>query len=143
MDEAGYRAAFEFGFVIACPAFSVTDEIPGSYDVIASDFAGFFGETDFDREVIAGPGNNQVTIVGGEFPGLGSDDLILTIDPSDGRVVGINGDGVSLPESAGFGENLYLLENGLVLPCSGQIIDLTMNFDPLSGNAHKFVLQKQ
>ncbi len=143
LNAGSYNSAMNFSFTLACPAFT-TDDVVGTYDVTASSFAAFFGETDFVREIVAGPGDNQVTIVGGEFTGLGSDDLIVTFDPETGSVLGVNGDGISLPESAGFGVNTYLFVDGLVLPCAGNgIIDLRLNFTPLSGNPHDFILEKQ
>lgn len=142
-NPASFNSAMQLNFTLACPEF-VTEDVIGTYDVTVSTFAAFFGETDFVREVVAGPEDNQVTIVGGEFPGLGSDDLIITFDPTTGSVLSINTDGISLPESAGFGINTYLLVDGLVLPCAGNgIIDLRLNFNPLSGNPHDFILEKQ
>lgn len=142
LNAASYNSAMNFNFTLACPAFSVEDVV-GTYTVTAQAFFPDSGP-DLIREVIAGPGDNQVTIVGGEYVGLGSDDLIITFDPSSGSVTAVNDDGISLPASAGFGVNTYLLVNGLVLPCAGTgVIDLRLNFTPLSGNPHDFILVKQ
>ncbi|TVZ52059.1 hypothetical protein [Dokdonia sp. Hel_I_53] len=142
LNSAFYNSAMNFAFTLACPAFTVEDVV-GTYNVTAQAFFPDSG-ADLIREVVAGPGDNQVTIVGGEYLALGSDDLIITFDPSSGSVTAVNDDGVSLPASAGFGVNTYLLENGLVLPCAGTgVIDLRLNFTPLNGNPHDFILVKQ
>ena len=141
LDEDGYRQAFEFGFVILCPEVNMA-ALPGTYDVVTLGFSGFFGETDFDREVIAGPGANQITIIDGEFPAVGSEDLVLNIDPNTGAV-SLGAAGIAFDASQGaFDTDNYGAATGFVFTCTGAIV-LTMDFDAYAGNAHPFVLQKQ
>ncbi|PQJ22987.1 hypothetical protein BSU00_01545 [Tenacibaculum sp. SG-28] len=138
-----YRNAMNFDFTFACPAFTPEDFV-GTWNVDALGFATFFGETQTTREIIAGPGENQITIVGGEYPTAGGavDDLILTFDAS-GIVTAVNEDGFAFGpgNNAGLTPNTYLLENGLLLPCVNKI-NLTMNFSPFSANPHPFELSR-
>lgn len=129
------------GLDVQCPSVEIS-ALAGSYDVVALGFAGFFGETDFTREVIDGPGANQVTIVDGTFITEGADDLILTIDPATGSIIGVNEDGID--SAASFGPNFYrLLPGGRVLTCVG-IIEMTLDFSAnIAGNPHVFNLVKQ
>ncbi|MGW9687293.1 hypothetical protein [Flagellimonas sp. 2504JD1-5] len=141
LDEAGYRQAFEFSFVILCPSVDFS-ALPGTYDVTNLGFAGFFGETDFVREVVAGPGANQITIIGGEWPSAGSRDLVLDINPTTGAV---SLGEVAIAFDAAFGA--FATDNwgsatGFVFTCTGNIV-LVMDFDTFSGNAHPFELSKQ
>ncbi|MEM7380820.1 MAG: hypothetical protein AAF361_06420 [Bacteroidota bacterium] len=129
------------GLDVQCPSVDIS-ALAGSYDVVASTFAGFFGETDFTREVVLGPGANQVTIVDGTYINEGADDLILTIDPETGSIVAVNEDGIDSQVS--FGPNFYvLLPGGRVLTCVG-IIEMTLDFSAnIAGNPHAFNLVKQ
>ena len=54
---------------IFCP-FNAAEAV-GTYDVTSLGFGEFFGETNLVREVVAGPGENQITIVGGAYPTVG------------------------------------------------------------------------
>lgn len=141
LDEAGYRQAFEFSFVILCPSVDFA-LLPGTYDVTNLGFAGFFGETDFVREVVAGPGANQITIIDGEFPAVGSDDLVLDIDPTTGAV-SLGATGIAFDAAQGaFATDNYGAATGFVFTCTGNIV-LVMDFDAFAGNLHPFELSKQ
>ncbi|MEX0312994.1 MAG: hypothetical protein AB3N18_02375 [Allomuricauda sp.] len=141
LDEAGYRQAFEFGFVILCPTVDFA-LLPGTYDVTNLGFAGFFGETDFVREVVAGPGANQITIIDGEWPSAGSQDLVLDIDPTTGAV-SLGEVAIAFDAAAGaFATDNWGSATGFVFTCTGNIV-LVMDFDAFSGNAHPFELSKQ
>ncbi len=126
---------------VQCPSVDIP-ALAGSYDVVLSTFAGFFGETDLTREVVAGPEANQITIVDGTYITEGADDLILTIDPDTGDVIGVNEDGIDSQVS--FGPNFYrLLPGGRVLTCVG-IIEVTLDFSAnIAGNPHAFNLVRQ
>jgi len=144
LSVPSYRNAMNFGFALACPAFTATD-MAGTWNVDELGFGAFFGETQTTREVVAGPDNNQITIVGGEYPTGGGeqDDLILTFDPLTGIVSAVNTDGVAFGpgNTPGLITNTYLLEEGLLLPCIDEI-NLILNFNPFSGNPHNFNLSR-
>lgn len=130
---------------VECP-FVYSDIPEGLYEVTLSDFGEFFEETSMTRTVELGPGENQVTILEGEFPIEGSDPLIITLDDV-GRVIAVNEDGLAFgngPISAAnnFPPNFYLLgsDEGRVLSCIGQF-DLVLNYTPFSGNVHSFNLR--
>jgi hypothetical protein len=136
-----YNGAMNFNFTLACPAF-VTEDVVGTYDVLSLGFGGFFGEVNFVRTIVAGPGDNTVTIQEGEYTVTGADPLEVSFDPATGSVTGVNTDGFVFSLSGT--DNFYLLVDGLVLPCAGNgIIDLRMNFNPFSGNPHDFIMEKQ
>ena len=145
--QPSFNSAMRFGFTLACPAFTV-DDVVGTYDVVAIAFAGATGsfpEISFVRTVVAGPGENQFTIVEGEYEFYGSDPLIVTFDPNTGSVLEINEDGLAFTEAlSGLTDNNYVLIDGLVLPCAGNgIIDLNLNFSVFNTNPHDFILEKQ
>ncbi|WP_298791590.1 hypothetical protein [uncultured Allomuricauda sp.] len=125
LDEAGYRQAFEFGFIILCPSVDLA-ELPGTYNVVNHAFDAFFGPQGDTRTVIAGPGANQITIIGGGLPLDGADDLVLDIDTGSS--------GVSYGGEAGqihfntFGPGTYGAVNGLVFTCIGRI-DIQIDSD--------------
>ncbi len=130
---------------INCP-FVYTDIPEGLYEVTQSDFGEFFGDTMTTRTIELGPGDNQVTILEGEYPIEGSDPLIITLDDT-GRVIAVNEDGLAFgngPVSAdnNFPPNFYLLgsEEGTVLSCIGRF-ELVLNFTPFNGNVHSFNLR--
>lgn len=130
---------------INCPF--VYSEIPeGLYEVTQSDFGSFFGDTTTTRTIELGPGQNQVTILEGEFPIEGSDPLIITLDDT-GRVIAVNEDGLAFgngPVSLdnNFPPNFYLLgsSEGTVLSCIGRF-ELILNYSPFNGNVHSFNLK--
>ncbi|NAS14403.1 hypothetical protein [Poritiphilus flavus] len=129
------------GLDVQCPSVDIS-ALAGSYEVVDSTFADFFGETDDTREVVLGPGANQITIIDGTYINEGADDLILTIDPETGSIIGVNEDGINSQVS--FGPNFYvLLPGGRVLTCVG-IIEMTLDFSAnIAGNPHVFNLVKQ
>jgi len=144
LSSPSYRNAMNFSFALACPAFVASDFV-GTWNVDELGFGGFFGETQPTRDIIAGPDDNQITIVGGEYPTAGGeqDDLILTFDPLTGIVSAVNTDGVSFGpgNTQGLITNTYLLEEGLLLPCIDEI-NLILNFNPFSNNPHNFNLSR-
>lgn len=129
------------GLDVQCPSVDIS-ALVGSYDVVASTFAGFFGETDFTREVVAGPGANQVTIVDGTYIAEGAEDLILTIDPETGSIIAV--DETKINSQVSFGPNFYVLQPASrVLTCVG-IIEVNLDFSAnIAGNPHVFNLVKQ
>lgn len=133
--------ALSVGLEVQCPSVNIEDLV-GSYDVVASTFAGFFGETDFTREVVLGPGPNQITIVDGTYIAEGAEDLILTIDPESGSIVAA--DETKINSQVSFGPNFYRLQpGGRVLTCVG-IIEVNLDFSAsIAGNPHVFNLVKQ
>jgi len=137
IDEDGYRQAFEFDFIILCPSIDFST-FPGTYNVAFHRFDAFFGPQGDTREVIAGPGDNQITILGGALPLDGADDLVLEIDPQTGNV--------SYGGAAGkihfntFGPGNYDAVTGLVFTCIGKI-DIQIDSDGFIPNF--LVLEKQ
>ncbi len=137
-----------FGFIIACDAFSPSDAT-GIYTIVESTFFGVTGET---REVIGGPyddgtlvlADNQIAIIGAEWNIDGGDSLIFKIT-GNGLVTDFDeeGEGLSIPASAGVlpEDAFHLIEKGIVLPCVNKI-DLNYNIYPYTGNEHKFVLER-
>lgn len=141
----GLANGYAFSSNVACEF--IAADVVGTYDVLALGFAGTtcMNETSTTREVVAGPGENQITIIGGEYPtNAGSDDLILNIDPTTGDATLGNPDGIAFRAgSCGIGQNdNYGAANGSVFSCVGSI-NLTMDFTAFAGNAHPFILQKQ
>ncbi len=125
---------------IFCP-FNAAEAV-GTYDVTSLGFGEFFGEMNLVREVVAGPGENQITIVGGAYPTVGSTDLIVDVNPENG-VASLGGDGTAFSAAAGaFDTDNYGSVSGFVFSCVGAI-NLTVDFDAYAGNAHPVVLQKQ
>lgn len=134
--------ALTIGLEVKCPSVD-TSLIPGSYDVTALTFFGFFQETEVTREVVAGPGENQFTIVGGSYPGSGATDLIFTVDPETGSVTAIDETEFAY-NGAAYGPNTYLFKpGGRVLTCAG-IIEINFDFGgAIQGNPNSFKLIKQ
>lgn len=138
--NTGIMQGLRHSVLIFCP-FNVADAV-GTYDVTSLGFGEFFGETATTREVVAGPGENQITIVGGAYPAVGSDDLVLDIDPSNG-VASLGASGTAFSAAAGaFDTDNYGSANGFAFSCAGTIT-LTLDFDAYAGNAHDFNLVKQ
>ncbi|WP_147406098.1 hypothetical protein [Aquimarina sp. BL5] len=137
-----YRNAMAFNFTFACPVFTTADVV-GTYDVLNFSFGATFPITTATREIIAGPGDGQITIVGGEYPDYGADDLVLNVNFTTGTV-SRGADGIAFDAAAGaFATDNYGDVSGLVLPCAGGLINLVVDFDAFAGNAHPFNLQKQ
>jgi len=111
LDEAGYLQAFEFNFTIACPALADTSTFAGTYDVVSHTYSGFGFPTETDIEIVAGPASNQITIVGGIYSTLGSEDLILDVDLNTGTT-SIAGDSNGVPAWNAFGLNAVYSGSG-------------------------------
>lgn len=140
--ESGYKQAFQFDFVILCPEVDL-NALVGTYDVTALGFAGFFGETNFVREVILGPGSNQLTIVNGAYPAVAGEDLIINIDP-DTSALSLGESALAFSADAGAfdTDNYGTGTSGFVFSCIGRIA-IKLDFDTYAGNVHDFVLDKQ
>lgn len=137
LDERGYLQAFEFNFTIACPALTDTSSFAGTYDVVSHTYAGFGFPTETGIEIVSGPASNQITIVGGIYSALGSDDLILDVDLSTGTTsVASESNGVAA--WTGFGFNaVYSADGGtgLSLEClSPQQVAFNLETDCCIGN---------
>lgn len=120
--EDGYRQAFEFGFVILCPSVEV-DQLVGTFNVVSHRFDNYFGPQGATREVIAGPGPNQLTIVGGAVPLDGADDLIITLNADASIEYGGSDDAIHFNT---FGPGVYGDVEGTAFSCIG-VLDLTIN----------------
>jgi len=124
LSTAGYNDAMAFGFLISCPEFSI-DDLVGSYNVTQNNLVGGLGLSDPDptREVIAGPGPNQITVVGGSVGFAGGGDLIVDVDTETGALsLGVDGNGyvgLAFPASIiGFASDYDdFAPGGLALPC--------------------------
>lgn len=137
LDEDGYRQAYEFDFIILCPSVDFST-FPGVYNVAFHRFDAFFGPQGDTREIIAGPGVNQITILGGAVPLDGADDLILEIDPQTGNV-SYGGENGKIHFNT-FGPGNYAAVTGLVFTCIGKI-DIQIDSDGFIPNF--LVLEKQ
>lgn len=126
---------------VKCPSVDLA-LVPGTYDITALTFAGFFGESDFDREIVAGPGENQFTVVGGAYIVEGGEDLIFTVDPETGDIIAL--DETKIASTVSFGPNTYrFLPGGRVLTCAG-IVEINFDFGGnIAGNPNSFKLLKQ
>lgn len=125
LSEEGYKQAFAFDFIILCPSADV-NELIGTFDVINHRFDAFFGSQGTTREIVAGPEDNQITIVGGAVPLDGADDLILTIN-ADNSMVSYGGEEGKIHFNT-FGPGSYASVSGLVFSCVG-VIDITIESD--------------
>lgn len=130
------------GLDVQCPSVDLS-QVPGNYRVTALTFFGFFEETQETREVIAGPGDNQFTIVEGAYPGTGGEELIFTVDPESGSVTAIDESKLAMSNDA-FGPNPFDFQpGGRVLTCVG-IIEINFDFGgAIAGNPNNFVLVKE
>lgn len=144
--EAGIRQAYSLRTFISCPV--ETALVEGQYDVTQIAFDAFFGETNFVRNVVLGPGSSQVTVVEGEYTTTGGDPLTLDIDFATGIITGGGKDAdgnaqVAFAEGVnGLPENTYLVEGGFFFSCVGTL-SINTNFFPFSANGHVYELQKQ
>lgn len=80
----------ELDFTVECPSVEL-DLVVGSAVTTSNPLLEAFGvpATFSDpRTVIAGPNDNQITIIGGLSPAIGSSDIILTVDLETGRATG-------------------------------------------------------
>ncbi|WP_298543141.1 hypothetical protein [uncultured Aquimarina sp.] len=96
-----YRNAMAFNFTFACPQFEIS-ELVGNYDVTTNLLVGGLGLSDPDptREVVLGPGANQITVVGGSLGFVGGDDLVVNVDTSTGAL-SLGAEGLAFPVGAG------------------------------------------
>ena len=137
LDEAGYRQAYEFNFTIACPSINDTSSFAGIYDVLSHTYSGFGFPTETDIQVVSGPNPNQLTIVGGIYSALGSEDLILDVDLNTG-VSTVSSASVGAAAWNAFGLNaLYSSDGGtgLSLECGDpQQIGFNLETDCCVGN---------
>ncbi len=122
-NELGYRAAYEFNFIILCPSVEFS-EIIGTLNVTNHRFDAFFGNQGATREVVLGPGENQITIIGGALPLDGGADLILDIDPATSQVT--YGGESGQRHFTQFGPADYASVEGLIFTCIGKL-DITIN----------------
>ena len=134
-NATGIRQAYEYFAFISCPF--VESEIVGTYDVLNHRFDAFFGPQPPTRQVIAGPGENQYTIIGGAVPLDGADDMIVTVNPATGSVSSGNPGDIHFNT---FGPGQYGQVTGFTFSCVG-FIDLTITSPGFIPNF--FTLQKQ
>lgn len=120
INATGIRQAYEYFAFISCPF--VESEIIGTYQVLVHAFDAFFGPQPPTREVIAGPGPNQYTILGGAIPLDGADDMIVTVNPATGAVSSGNPQGIHFNT---FGPGQYGQVTGFTFSCVG-FINLTI-----------------
>lgn len=126
LTSAGFNAAMNFNLTLACPAFDL-ELLAGTYTVDFENLGGALGLTDPDptREIVLGPGDGQITIIGGSIGYAGGDDLIVDVDVTTGVLsVGRDADGntgLAFPEGTaglGFGSDYGdFAPGGLVLTC--------------------------
>ena len=117
-DEPGYKQAYDFGFVILCPS-GEADKLTGTFNVTRHLFDAYFGSQGTTREVVLGPGENEITIIGGALPLDGAEDLILKIDPAS-SVVSYGGEEGKIHFNT-FGPGSYASVKGYVFSCIGVI----------------------
>lgn len=120
----------EIGNTVACPDVELSNVI-GNATTTANPLLEAFGAppTFSDpRMVIAGPNDNQITIIGGLSPDLGSSDIILTVDLESGIATGTatpdeTSDDFPLGNSFDNGgtPTVTTAISGQILSCIGQI----------------------
>ncbi len=124
LAEDGYRQAFEFDFIILCPSVDYAT-LPGIWNVDFHRFDAFFGPQGNTRTIVAGPGENQITIIGGAVPLDGADDLIIEIDPATSEI-SFAGDSANDIHFNTFGPGIYGSDvTGLAFTCIGKL-DITI-----------------
>lgn len=123
--EEGYKQAYEFNFIILCPS-AEASKLVGEFTVENHRFDAFFGNQGETRTIIAGPGENQITIKGGALPLDGADDLVLNIDPTTSKIS--YGGASGKIHFNTFGPGSYGSVSGLAFSCIG-VIDITINSD--------------
>lgn len=121
ISNPGLQQALSYNTFISCP-FVAADAV-GTYTVSFHRFDAFFGAQPATREVIAGPGENQITVVGGAIPLDGSDDLVITVDPNTG-IASYGGSAEAIHFNT-FGPAAYLGVTGFVFSCTGTV-DITI-----------------
>ncbi len=89
LAEGGYRQAFEFNFIILCPPPASVTDLVGTWQITFDPFGTFVDDGVF--EIIAGPGDNQVTAID-IFDHPNPDEsggiyyVIIDLDPATGAV---------------------------------------------------------
>ncbi len=141
LDTGASQSVETYSITVSCPSVDLAS-IPGTYTVTASTFAAFFGETDFDREIIQGATDNEFIVVDGVYLTEQSEDLIFTVDPETGSIIAV--DETKIASQVSFGPNNYVLQSGSrVLTCAG-IVEFNLDFSAnIAGNPFDFNLVKQ
>lgn len=117
-DESGYKQAYDFGFVILCPTGEASDLV-GTFDVTRHLFDAYFPDQGATRNVVLGPGENEITIIGGALPNDGGDDLVVKIDPVT-SIASYGGASDKVHFSL-YGGGTYSQVKGYVFSCIGVI----------------------
>jgi|GEM_PF-2499781 len=87
IDEAGYRQAYEFDFIILCPPPALLSDFIGTWQITVDPFATFVDDGIFN--IVAGPEANQVTaldIFDHPNPEGGVYDVIFDFNPDTGAI---------------------------------------------------------
>ena len=118
------RSELEIGLSVKCPSVDL-ENVTGNGEVVVNEilvngFGAPISLSGSPKVVLAGPEENQLTIVGGVSPALGADDLIIEVNPDTGSV------SYAGPEDAVFIVNggnpvAYRGVTGQVLTCIGLI----------------------
>ncbi|MBD0830703.1 hypothetical protein [Aestuariibaculum sediminum] len=144
LDEAGYRQAFEFDFVILCPSVDLST-LTGTFDVT---YDWFFEDDPWQVEVVAGPGANQLTIkdMYGPYTGQMGYDVIIDVNPTTGAI-STDKQGVFDTNAFGWGYGECRVETGAgtnyVFSCTGNIaLFLQWTVDLGSFGSGPFLLKK-
>ncbi len=139
----GERQAFKHTTYLSCP-FNAADAA-GLYQVT---FDGFFEDQPWDVEILAGPGENQITMKNLYEPstGQGGYDIVIDVDPNTG-IATVENQGVFDTDAFGWGYGeAKVRTNGpsFVFSCSGTIT-LLLNYNVSLGSfgTFQFSLQKQ
>lgn len=134
-------SSYNVGFTVECPSVDVSAILGTATQVVNELLGGFGGSVDGrTSEVVAGPGENQITIVGG----LGfnnAEDMILNIDPNNGNLsYGGSADAVLVFNGAN--PINYGTANGRALTCIGLIeLELSAPFAaPFDSNTFRIQL---
>ncbi len=106
---------------LSCPF--VAADAAGEYTVSFHRFDAFFGPQGETRTVVAGPGPNQITILGGAVILDGADDLVIEVDPGTG--IASYGGASGQVHFNTFGPGTYLGVGGFVFSCTG-VIDISI-----------------
>ncbi|MFP2997063.1 hypothetical protein ABN763_14195 [Spongiivirga sp. MCCC 1A20706] len=120
--EGGARNTLSFGFTVECPSFELSN-IVGTATTVSNELLSAFGLEDTaadPRTVVEGPGENQITIVGG-FGVSTSDDIILNIDPATGNITNGSPDGTLIFINGGTTPVPVTGISGRALTCINQI----------------------
>jgi len=135
LDEAGYRQAFEFDFIILCPEVNL-DNFVGTYEVVVDAWADYApGDI---LPVVAGSNSNSFRILSVNNPFIANPDtsyIEITVNTTDGTITAESNE----PFNYGPGFALNVTGIGLTADCAGLII-ITLDFGPFTGNA--FTIKK-